>query len=37
MHVGQASADSDALPQMIKDLQAAGFSLVTVEQLLSPS
>lgn len=37
MHVGQASADSDALPQMIKDLQDAGFSLVTVEQLLSPS
>lgn len=37
MHVGEVSADSAALPNMIQSLQDAGFRLVTVEQLLAPS
>lgn len=36
MHVGAASQDAAALPQMIEQLQANGFELVTVEQLLQP-
>jgi len=37
MHVGAASLDSEALPQMIQTLQNAGFNLVTVDQLLAPN
>ena len=36
MHVGAASQDAAALPAMIETLQANGFELVTVEQLLQP-
>lgn len=36
MHVGAASLDAEALPQLIETLQAQGFDLVTVEQLLQP-
>jgi peptidoglycan/xylan/chitin deacetylase (PgdA/CDA1 family) len=36
MHVGAASQDAAALPQMIEQLLANGFQLVTVEQLLQP-
>jgi peptidoglycan/xylan/chitin deacetylase (PgdA/CDA1 family) len=36
MHVGDGSQDANALPQMIEDLQAQGFTFVTIEQLLQP-
>lgn len=36
MHVGAASLDAEALPQLIELLQGQGFELVTVEQLLRP-
>mgnify|MGYP001351576507 CR=1 FL=1 len=36
MHVGNGSQDAAALPQMIEQLEAAGFSFVTIEQLLQP-
>jgi peptidoglycan/xylan/chitin deacetylase (PgdA/CDA1 family) len=36
MHVGAASQDAAALPKMIEQLQANGFQLVTVEQMLQP-
>lgn len=36
MHVGEASADVDALPSMIERFTAAGFTLVTAEQLEQP-
>ncbi len=36
MHVGAASQDAAALPVMIETLLAAGFELVTIEQLLQP-
>lgn len=36
MHVGNGSQDAAALPRMIEQLEAAGFSFVTIEQLLQP-
>ena len=36
MHVGAASQDAAALPVMIETLLAAGFTLVTIEQMLQP-
>lgn len=36
MHVGAASLDAEALPQLIETLQALGYEMVTVEQLLQP-
>ena len=35
MHVGADSADADALPRMIETLQAAGYNLITVDELLT--
>jgi peptidoglycan-N-acetylglucosamine deacetylase len=37
MHVGAASLDAAALPQLIETLQDQGFDLVTVEELLQPA
>jgi peptidoglycan/xylan/chitin deacetylase (PgdA/CDA1 family) len=36
MHVGAASLDAEALPQLIETLQEQGYDLVTVEELLQP-
>jgi peptidoglycan/xylan/chitin deacetylase (PgdA/CDA1 family) len=36
MHVGANALDGEALPALIETLQAQGFDLVTVEQLLQP-
>jgi peptidoglycan/xylan/chitin deacetylase (PgdA/CDA1 family) len=36
LHVGAASLDAEALPLLIETLEAAGFELVTVEELLQP-
>ena len=36
MHVGAASADYDALPGIIEQVEAQGYSFVTVEQLMQP-
>lgn len=36
MHVGANSQDAAALPEMIEQLQANGFELVTFEQMLQP-
>jgi peptidoglycan/xylan/chitin deacetylase (PgdA/CDA1 family) len=36
MHVGAASLDAEALPGLIETLQAQGFAMVTVEELLQP-
>lgn len=37
MHVGAASLDAEALPQLIETLERAGYALVTIEQLLQPT
>lgn len=36
MHVGAASLDAEALPRLIETLQALGYEMVTIEQLLQP-
>jgi peptidoglycan/xylan/chitin deacetylase (PgdA/CDA1 family) len=36
MHVGANSQDAAALPEMIEQLQANGFELVTFEQMIQP-
>lgn len=36
MHVGSASQDAAALPEMIETLRGNGFDLVTIEQMLQP-
>jgi peptidoglycan/xylan/chitin deacetylase (PgdA/CDA1 family) len=36
MHVGADSLDAEALPGLIETLQAQGYQLVTVEELLQP-
>jgi peptidoglycan-N-acetylglucosamine deacetylase len=36
MHVGADSLDAEALPGLIETLQAQGYELVTVEELLQP-
>jgi len=36
MHVGAASQDAAALPEMIETLRANGFEFVTIEQMLQP-